>query len=268
MQPQRLHHLCVKIKNAFNSRHPRTFVKDVPLFRSVLDILYREGFIANIQPGDARGPFVDLAAEATALTSAAPSNSSTFLNFLTPPQREKLLILTKMRERLASLHKLVESDPKVAKTLSSALNSQKLQSGSPSSSTLIFKRPISDAELLKWMPTLPPLTSIHLPAANSTLTAQDLAHLTPSHERYLWLEPRYDQNQQPVLTNMFIVSKGSRKVHATADELEQVLSGRARNQWKSFAVGSVTIIQHQNGIMTATDALKRGVGGEILCVAQ
>jgi len=65
----------------------------------------------------------------------------------------------------------------------------------------------------------------------------------------IWLNPQ-----------IFIVSKGSRRVYTDRRELQQVLSGQVYNRWKSSMVGAVTVIQcKQDGrLMTAEEALKQG----------
>ncbi len=65
------------------------------------------------------------------------------------------------------------------------------------------------------------------------------------------------------------MSKGSRRIHAKAEEIDNVLSGRVYNPWRSSDVGAVTIVQTEDGeIMSAREAVKRSIGGEILCVAK
>ena len=74
-----------------------------------------------------------------------------------------------------------------------------------------------------------------------------------------------------LLPTAFLVSTsiGSRKIRTTKEELEKILSGSISNHWKSSAVGAVTIVKADDGeIITATEALKRGVGGEVLCAAK
>jgi ribosomal protein S8 len=129
----------------------------------------------------------------------------------------------------------------------------------------------TDKALLKAMKVLPALSTIHVPSLNGSapLTAHDLELLTWPKDRRLWLDLRYDRYEQPALTDMFLVSRGSRRVRTTVEELEAVLSGRKYNQWRGSDVGAVTMLKTDDGhIVTAWEALKRGVGGEVICVAK
>jgi hypothetical protein len=103
-QLQRLHHLCLKVKHGFRSHHPRTFIRDLPLYRGVVDVLVKEGFLAKVQPGDTRGPFVDI------LATAQTQRLNVSTHVLTPQQMERLEMLQRMQAKLAGLHAAVGSD--------------------------------------------------------------------------------------------------------------------------------------------------------------
>ena len=105
---------------------------------------------------------------------------------------------------------------------------------------------------------------------NGEPSVADMRHVTWDKDRRLWLELRYDEFNQPALTDMHIVSKGSRRLYTDRRELQQVLSGQVYNRWKSSMVGAVTVIQcKQDGrLVTAEEALKQGTEGEVLFVVR
>jgi len=62
------------------------------------------------------------------------------------------------------------------------------------------------------------------------------------------------KGKQPKLTDVVRVSKISRRVYVSKEEIPQVLGGLG-----------ITIISTPLGLMTGQEARKRGVGGEIVC---
>lgn len=249
MGQQQLHHLCLKLKHAFLSRHPRTFLSDTRQFRGIIDVLYKQGFVAQVMPGDDRGPFVDLITSMNA-SKAQPAS------ILTAKQHEKFEVLKRMQKKLVDLHAAVGSD-----------GSRTLQYVDPAT----IQNKLDSALITQMQGNLPAVASVYLPDMQKAdrLTPSDLLLLTWPQQRRLWLDLRYDQQQHPALTDMAIVSRGSRRVYASPEELEDVMSGRSHNRWKGSDVGAVTIIGTQDGeFLTAQEALKRGVGGEVLCVAK
>ncbi|KAI8617697.1 ribosomal protein S8 [Chytriomyces sp. MP71] len=81
--------------------------------------------------------------------------------------------------------------------------------------------------------------------------------------------PITPDNGEPVLHDMRAVSKPSRRVFATAQELKMVAAARrASPLLKGAHVGQVTILKTAYGIVELKDALKKNVGGEVLCIAK
>lgn len=68
----------------------------------------------------------------------------------------------------------------------------------------------------------------------------------------LWL--KYDEQRRPVVTGLRRVSKPGRRVYRGRRDLPWVLSG----------IG-VAIVSTPQGVMTAREARRLGVGGEVLC---
>ena len=65
---------------------------------------------------------------------------------------------------------------------------------------------------------------------------------------------RYDEKGLPIIGGIQRVSKPSRRVYTSSDEIPKVLNGFGTN-----------ILSTSQGVMTGGQARKLGVGGEILC---
>ncbi len=74
-----------------------------------------------------------------------------------------------------------------------------------------------------------------------------------SRGRSLRIRLRYTDRREPVLHGLKRVSKPGRRVYAGRRDLPRILGG----------IG-VAIISTSSGVMTARDARKRGVGGEVI----
>ncbi|KAJ3084392.1 ribosomal protein S8 [Rhizoclosmatium globosum] len=94
--------------------------------------------------------------------------------------------------------------------------------------------------------------------------------VTPDNisRRRIWLDLKYSAGE-PVLRDLRAVSKPSRRVFATASELKMIAAARrAGPLLKGQHVGQVTILDTVYGIIELKDALKKNVGGEVLCIAK
>ncbi|KAI9346473.1 ribosomal protein S8 [Obelidium mucronatum] len=94
--------------------------------------------------------------------------------------------------------------------------------------------------------------------------------VTPDNvaQRRLWLDLKYARGDA-VLSDLRAVSKPSRRVFATAHELKMIAAARrAGPLLKGQQVGQVTILDTEYGIIELKDALKKNVGGEVLCIAK
>ncbi len=74
----------------------------------------------------------------------------------------------------------------------------------------------------------------------------------PRRNIRVWL--RYNDQKKPLLTGLKRVSKPGRRVYAGTDEMPRVLGGLG-----------VAVVSTPQGVMTAQQARKRHVGGEVLC---
>ena len=62
-----------------------------------------------------------------------------------------------------------------------------------------------------------------------------------------------------------MISKPSHRQYATVDQIKGVLNGRERHGWKyGDLLGAVTLISTQQGIVSAQDAIKANMGGEVM----
>jgi small subunit ribosomal protein S8 len=93
--------------------------------------------------------------------------------------------------------------------------------------------------------------------------------LNISTRRY-WLTLKYKENR-PLLSSMRCISKPSRKISLTPQQVEALALGKKQlNLVKAPQLGEVFIIDtkdKQHGIVDLNDALKKKLGGEILCSA-
>jgi small subunit ribosomal protein S8 len=69
----------------------------------------------------------------------------------------------------------------------------------------------------------------------------------------LVVELKYGSNRERVISGLKRVSKPGRRIYASKDRLPRVLGGLG-----------CAIISTSNGVCTAADAGKRGIGGEVL----
>ncbi len=75
-----------------------------------------------------------------------------------------------------------------------------------------------------------------------------------NHGRDLRLRLKYDELGQPIINGCRRVSKPGRRVYKTKDELPRVLGG----------IG-IAIVSTSQGVMTAKQARRMGIGGEVIC---
>ena len=71
--------------------------------------------------------------------------------------------------------------------------------------------------------------------------------------KYIHIDLKYGPNKQRVITGLKRISKPGLRIYARKDQLPKVLNGLG-----------IAIISTSRGIMTDREALKQGVGGEVL----
>ncbi|KAJ3109913.1 hypothetical protein HDU96_007056 [Phlyctochytrium bullatum] len=94
--------------------------------------------------------------------------------------------------------------------------------------------------------------------------------VTPDNvsRRKLWLDLKY-RNGEPVLRRIKAVSIPSRRIFASLDEIKAVAAARrsSNSLLKPQEVGQVTVLNTMYGIVELKEALRKGVGGEVLLMA-
>ena len=70
----------------------------------------------------------------------------------------------------------------------------------------------------------------------------------------LVVELKYGENRERVISGLKRVSKPGRRIYATKDRMPRVLGGLG-----------TAILSTSTGMVTSSEAAKRGVGGEVLC---
>ncbi|KAI9190475.1 hypothetical protein H9P43_001909 [Blastocladiella emersonii ATCC 22665] len=95
-------------------------------------------------------------------------------------------------------------------------------------------------------------------------------------QRRLWVNLKYTGAalDTPVMSAMRTVSKPSRRVFATADELAEVAAGRKCPRLQHLGLkmpltpGEVVAINTPKGVVDLHTAVKMNLGGEVLCTAK
>jgi len=79
---------------------------------------------------------------------------------------------------------------------------------------------------------------------------------------------KYYENR-PVLSEVRVVSKPSKRVYADIRTLKTALRGKDQYAWKGAAeLGAVSILSTSKGIMSAEECIKKNIGGEVLAIAK
>ena len=89
---------------------------------------------------------------------------------------------------------------------------------------------------------------------------------TPSNvsTRRLWLGLKY-RDASPVLSNMHVISKPSRKIWMSVSELKELVDGRkGKEMIRGLVPGEVCFVGTDKGVMEIREAIKRHIGGEVL----
>jgi len=71
--------------------------------------------------------------------------------------------------------------------------------------------------------------------------------------RDLRIRLKYDDHRQPVIKGLKRVSKPGRRVYCGKEDLPRVLGGLG-----------IAIVSTSQGVLTAREARRRGIGGEVL----
>lgn len=85
--------------------------------------------------------------------------------------------------------------------------------------------------------------------------------------RRLWVGLKY-WNSEPVLRNMGMVSKPTRRIWMGVEGLREIAKGERSGYVKGLrVVGECLYVSTDRGIMEVRECVERGVGGMVLCRA-
>lgn len=83
--------------------------------------------------------------------------------------------------------------------------------------------------------------------------------------RRLWLGLKY-HNMRPVISQIHLVSKPNRRVHANAQQVNDLLGGKKFRLIEPPKLGEVIFVKVKSGeLMELQEAAQKQLGGEILC---
>lgn len=89
----------------------------------------------------------------------------------------------------------------------------------------------------------------------------------PLPARRLWVTLKH-RNGQPVLRRMELVSKASRRVTVTHQELGRLLTGRRAVNVNGVGMGEILVVRDEGGgYLEGWEAWRMGKGGEVVCRA-
>jgi small subunit ribosomal protein S8 len=84
---------------------------------------------------------------------------------------------------------------------------------------------------------------------------KDFDRIDDGKQGILRIALKYDQQGQPVINEVKRVSKLSRRVYSSVDELPRVLGGMG-----------IAVVSTSKGVMSDKDCRQANVGGEVLCM--
>ncbi|KAL4399566.1 ribosome structural constituent [Malassezia pachydermatis] len=88
----------------------------------------------------------------------------------------------------------------------------------------------------------------------------------PEVRRRLWVDLKYRADDRPVLEKMNLVSKPSRQLSMTNDELLRWVTGRRAKFVSPLRAGEIGIINcGKDGWFEAKEAMRRKLEGEVVC---
>jgi len=88
-------------------------------------------------------------------------------------------------------------------------------------------------------------------------------------QRRIWVDLKY-RNDRPVLENMHLVSKPSKRVFMDTSEIRRLCSGRSAKTVKPLGMGEIAVLRTNNKEyewLEAREALQLHLSGEVICRA-
>jgi len=105
-----------------------------------------------------------------------------------------------------------------------------------------------------------------------TIAAPSPEDFTKSSEsqRRIWADLKY-RDDEPVLSNMELVSKPSKRIFMDLTEIRLICSGRRAQTIKPLGMGEVAVVRtkdQENEWLEAREALSLKIPGEVICRAR
>jgi ribosomal protein S8 len=110
------------------------------------------------------------------------------------------------------------------------------------------------------------ITSVSYGSTSSTSsTPPDPASYASARisEKRVWAELKY-RSDRPVLRKMSLVSQPSRRVYMEPGEVERFVKGSRVKFVNGLELGEVALIQSREGWVEGREAVRRGLGGEVV----
>jgi len=88
-------------------------------------------------------------------------------------------------------------------------------------------------------------------------------------QRRIWADLKY-RNDRPVLENMHLVSKPSKRVFMDTSQIRRLCSGRSAKTVKPLGMGEIAVVRTRNKEyewLEAREALQLHLSGEVVCRA-
>lgn len=88
-------------------------------------------------------------------------------------------------------------------------------------------------------------------------------------QRRIWADLKY-RNDRPILENMHLVSKPSKRVFMDINEIRRLCTGRSAKTVKPLGMGEIAILRTNNKEyewLEAREALQLRLSGEVICRA-
>jgi ribosomal protein S8 len=95
-------------------------------------------------------------------------------------------------------------------------------------------------------------------------------HTAPEPQKRIWAELKY-RDDRPVLSDMELISKPSKKIFMDVDEIKRLCSGRRAKFVKPLGMGEIAVVRtgtKENEWIEAREALRLNLGGEVVCRAR
>jgi ribosomal protein S8 len=89
-------------------------------------------------------------------------------------------------------------------------------------------------------------------------------------QRRIWADMKYRDNR-PVLRNMSLISKPSKRIFMDLSDLRRLCSGRRAQTIKPLGMVEIAVVRtrdKENEWLEAREALQLGLSGEVLCRAR